>query len=125
MAGEAEERAKKANKSDPARRGHLDCFGQPVAWDELGALVDWAVKLNSDIAEGRVSHQLAYSWLGLYRQYRRESDPARAMRYKPLLAYRLRKEEYARSKYQGLLDHQNSLWRHVPVWVQWGLYLGR
>ena len=125
MAGEAEERAKKANKADPARRGHLDCFGQPVAWDELGALLDWAVKLNSDVAGGRVSHQLAYSWLGLYRQYRRESDPARAMRYKPLLAYRLRKEEYARSNYQGLLDHQNSLWRHVPVWVQWGLYLGR
>lgn len=51
------------------------------------------------------------------------------MRYKPLLAYALRRvrerDEGAWRRYLGLLDHQDPAREYLPVWVQWGLYLFR
>lgn len=56
-------------------------------------------------------------------------DPGERMRYKPLLAYALRRvrerDEEAWKRYLKLLDHQDPAWAYLPVWVQWALYRER
>ncbi len=119
---EAEQAAKAAG------RDRLYLFGQSVPWSELRDLVGWKEQLrkhlNAKDSKGMTS-ALAYRLLGLWKQHQQD-DPARRMRYKPLLAYTLReRKEEIRQHYLRLTDHTQKVWEHLPVWVQWGLYLER
>lgn len=119
---EAEQRAKKDG------RGRLHLFGQSVPWKELKSLVPWVQDLQrhlSAVGKESLSSALAYRLLRLWKQHQQD-DPARRMRYKPLLAYTLReRSDELRQHYLQLTDHQAPAWRHLPVWLQWGLYLER
>ena len=120
-------RAEKAAKE--AGRGRLFLFGQAVPWGELPGLRAWAEALSRDLREGRVSRAQAYRWLSLWRRFSPLEDPGERMRYKPLLAYALRRvrerDEGAWERYLRLLDHQDPAWAYLPVWVQWALYRER
>lgn len=121
---EAEKQAKDAG------RGRLYLFGQAVAWRELKGLRDWQQDLVDDLKKERVSKAQAYRWLGLWKGFWKEDlDPGERMRYKPLLAYTLRrireKDEATWKRYLRLLDHQDPVWTHLPAWVQWALYRER
>ncbi|WP_117236919.1 type III-A CRISPR-associated protein Cas10/Csm1 [Thermus sediminis] len=121
-------RAEKAAKE--AGRGRLFLFGQAVPWRELPGLRARAEDLSRDLREGRVSQAQAYRWLALWRRlWGQNMDEGERMRYKPLLAYALRRvrerDEGAWKRYLRLLDHMDPVWLHLPVWVQWGLYLER
>ncbi len=121
-------RAEKAAKG--AGRGRLFLFGQAVAWDTLRALRGAVEDLRRDLRAERLSRAQVYRWLFLWRKFwKEERDEGERMRYKPLLAYALRRvrerDEATWKGYLGLLDHQSPLWQHLPVWVQWGLYLER
>jgi CRISPR-associated protein Csm1 len=127
LLAEAVQEAEKAAKASGRDRLHL--FGQSVPWAELRGLVDWVKDfrkhLNAESKAGLTS-ALAYRLLRLWRQHQQQEDPAQRMRYKPLLAYTLReRNEEIRTHYLQLADHQTPSWRHLPVWVQWGLYLER
>lgn len=119
---QAEQQAKKAG------RNRLHLFGQSVLWEELRGLLTWVHDLKEHLnAENKagLSNALAYRMLRLWRQHQQD-DPAWRMRYKPLLAYTLReRSDEIRQHYLRLTDHQSPAWRHLPVWVQWGLYLKR
>ncbi|WP_018110628.1 type III-A CRISPR-associated protein Cas10/Csm1 [Thermus igniterrae] len=111
-------------------RGRLYLFGQAVAWGELKGLRDWQQGLVDDLKGERVSKAQAYRWLSLWKGFWREDlDPGERMRYKPLLAYALRrireKDEAVWKRYLRLLDHQDPVWTHLPAWVQWALYRER
>jgi CRISPR-associated protein Csm1 len=120
-------RAEKAAKA--AGRGRLFLFGQAVPWGELRALRQAVGLLRADLKSERVSRAQAYRWLSLWREFWTKADEGERMRYKPLLAYALRRvrerDEGAWRRYLGLLDHQGPAWEYLPVWVQWGLYLER
>jgi CRISPR-associated protein Csm1 len=121
---EGEKRAKEAG------RGRLFLFGQAVAWGELPHLKGWQEDLRRDLEGERVSKAQVYRWLRLWQERMREGlDEAERMRYKPLLAYALRrvreKDAGAWERYLRLLDHQDPAWVHLPVWVQWALYRER
>ncbi len=128
LLAEAVQEAEQAAKA--AGRDRLHLFGQSVPWGELGELVSWVRDFRRDLkAEGKegMTSALAYRLLRLWRQHQRypQDDPAR-MRYKPLLAYALReRKEEIRQHYLRLTDHTQKAWEHLPVWVQWGLYLER
>ncbi|WP_337845726.1 type III-A CRISPR-associated protein Cas10/Csm1 [Thermus sp.] len=119
--------AEKAAKG--AGRGRLFLFGQAVAWPTLRDLRPWVEDLRRDLREERLSRAQVYRWLALWRRFWQEEDEGERMRYKPLLAYALRRvrerDKATWRRYLGLLDHQSPLWQHLPVWVQWGLYLER
>lgn len=72
-----------------------------------------------------------YRWLGLWQRHwgRKGLGEAERMRYKPLLAYALRrvreKDDGAWKRYLDLLDHTQPPWQFLPVWVQWALYRER
>ncbi len=123
LLGEAEKQAKGAG------RGRLFLFGQAVPWAELPGLRAWAEGLAQDLGEGRVSRAQAYRWLFLWRRFFPLEDPGERMRYKPLLAYALRRvrerDERTWERYLRLLDHQDPAWNCLPVWVQWALYRER
>ncbi len=123
LLGEAEKRAKGAG------RGRLFLFGLAVPWGELPGLRAWAEGLSRDLREERVSRAQAYRWLSLWRRFAPLEDPGERMRYKPLLAYALRRvrerDEGAWERYLKLLDHQDPAWAYLPVWVQWALYRER
>lgn len=126
LLAEAVQEAEKQAKIDGRNRLHL--FGQSVAWNELRGLVPWVQHfqrhLNAESKAG-LSSALAYRLLRLWKQHK-EGDPAQQMRYKPLLAYALRERSSdIRQHYLQLTDHANTAWRHLPVWLQWGLYLER
>jgi len=76
-----------------------------------------------------VSRAQVYRWLLLWRRFSPLEDPGERMRYKPLLAYALRRvrerDEEAWKRYLKLLDHQDPAWAYLPVWVQWALYRER
>jgi len=126
LLAEAVQEAERAAKS--AGRDRLHLFEQSVPWGELRALVPWAQALQAHLnAEGQrgMTSALAYRLLRLWRQHQ-QGDSAYRMRYKPLLAYTLReRKEEIREHYLQLTDHTHQAWRHLPVWVQWGLYLER
>ncbi len=123
LLGEAERKAKEGG------RGRLFLFGQAVPWGELPGLKGWAEGLALDLKEERVSRAQAYRWLGLWQRFSLLEDPGERMRYKPLLAYALRRvrerDEGAWERYLRLLDHQDPAWTYLPVWVQWALYRER
>ena len=130
----AEDQAKfkgKDPKSPSHGKGHLALFGHAVPWEELEELTGWADWLRRELEIGRFPGALAYRLLELHQAYEKSDDPARQMFYKPQLSYVLR--NYAdEEKYPGyflklrkLLDHMGTEWRHLPVWVQWGLYGAR
>ncbi|ADH62614.1 CRISPR-associated protein, Csm1 family [Allomeiothermus silvanus DSM 9946] len=126
LLAEAVQEAEKAAKA--AGRDRLHLFGQSVPWGELRSLVPWVRDfqrhLNAESKAGMTS-ALAYRLLRLWKQHQQD-DPARRMRYKPLLAYTLReRSEEIRQHYLQLTDHTHMAWEHLPVWVQWGLYLER
>ncbi|PZA07287.1 MULTISPECIES: type III-A CRISPR-associated protein Cas10/Csm1 [unclassified Meiothermus] len=127
LLAEAVQEAEKAAKASGRNRLHL--FGQSVPWDELRSLVPWVRDFQEHLsAEGKkgMTSALAYRLLRLWRQHQKQEDPARQMRYKPLLAYTLReRSDEIRQHYLRLADHTHQAWRHLPVWVQWGLYLER
>jgi CRISPR-associated protein Csm1 len=121
-------RAEKAAKE--AGRGRLFLFGQAVPWAHLRKLRLEVEALRSDLRAERVSRAQVYRWLSLWRRFwGQDMNEGERMRYKPLLAYALRRvrerDERAWKRYMGLLDHQGPAWRYLPVWVQWGLYLSR
>ncbi|WP_105316778.1 type III-A CRISPR-associated protein Cas10/Csm1 [Thermus tenuipuniceus] len=128
---EAEASAKEAG------RGRLFLFGRAVPWDTLRDLrQNWMERLREDLKGDRVSKAQVYRWLSLWRQFWstfRPQDPnedlGERMRYKPLLAYALRrvKEKDANTWkwYCELLNHQKPAWHHLPVWAQWALYRER
>jgi CRISPR-associated protein Csm1 len=121
-------RAEKAAKE--AGRGRLFLFGQAVPWADLRKLRLEVEALRSDLRAERVSRAQVYRWLALWRRFwGQDMNEGERMRYKPLLAYALRRvrerDEGAWKRYMGLLDHQGPAWRYLPVWVQWGLYLER
>ncbi|WP_038056706.1 type III-A CRISPR-associated protein Cas10/Csm1 [Thermus amyloliquefaciens] len=118
---EGEKRAKDAG------RGRLYLFGRAVAWEELRALKPWQEDLRRHLREEAVSKAQAYRWLTLWKQFwAKDLDEGERMRYKPLLAYALRrvreKDQGAWKRYLELLDHTQPAWTHLPVWVQWALY---
>ncbi|MGC8877097.1 type III-A CRISPR-associated protein Cas10/Csm1 [Thermus sp.] len=123
LLGGAEKRAKEAG------RGRLFLFGQAVPWEKLPRLRAWAEDLFLDLRQERVSRAQAYRWLSLWRRFAPLEDPGERMRYKPLLAYALRRvrerDEGAWERYLRLLDHQDPAWAYLPVWVQWALYRER
>ena len=123
LLGEAERRAKAEG------RGRLFLFGQAVPWEVLGDLRAWAEGLRQDLRAERVSRAQVYRWLLLWRRFSPLEDPGERMRYKPLLAYALRRvrerDEEAWKRYLKLLDHQDPAWAYLPVWVQWALYRER
>ncbi len=123
LLGEAERRAKAEG------RGKLFLFGQAVPWEVLGDLRAWAEGLRQDLRAERVSRAQVYRWLLLWRRFSPLEDPGERMRYKPLLAYALRRvrerDEEAWKRYLKLLDHQDPAWAYLPVWVQWALYRER
>lgn len=123
LLAEAEGRAKAEG------RGRLFLFGQAVPWEVLGDLRAWAEGLRRDLREERVSRAQVYRWLLLWRRFSPLEDPGERMRYKPLLAYALRRvrewDEEAWKRYLKLLDHQDPAWAYLPVWVQWALYRER
>ncbi|GIW36163.1 MAG: type III-A CRISPR-associated protein Cas10/Csm1 [Meiothermus sp.] len=126
LLAEAVQEAEKAAKA--AGRDRLHLFGQSVPWAEMRSLVPWVRDfqrhLNAESKAG-LSSALAYRLLRLWRQHQ-QGDPAQQMRYKPLLAYTLReRSEEIRQHYLQLADHTHTAWAHLPVWVQWGLYLER
>lgn len=118
-------------------RGRLFLFGQAVPWDTLRDLrQNWMERLREDLERDRVSKAQVYRWLGLWRRFwstfrpqDTNEDLGERMRYKPLLAYALRrvkeKDEPTWKRYCELLDHQKPAWHHLPVWVQWALYRER
>lgn len=113
-------------------RGRLYLFGQTVPWDTLRELrLGWVETLRRDLASERVSKAQVYRWLGIWRRHwgREGLGEAERMRYKPLLAYALRRvrerDEVAWNRYMGLLNHCQAPWQYLPVWVQWALYLER
>jgi CRISPR-associated protein Csm1 len=121
-------RAEKAAKE--AGRGRLFLFGQAVPWADLRKLRQEVEALRSDLRAERVSRAQVYRWLALWRRFwGQDMNEGERMRYKPLLAYALRRvgerDERAWERYMELLDHQGPAWRYLPVWVQWGLYLER
>jgi CRISPR-associated protein Csm1 len=125
---EALTRAEKTAKE--AGRGRLFLFGQAVEWETLRALRGAVEDLRRDLKAERLSRAQVYRWLFLWRKFwKEEEDEGGRMRYKPLLAYALRRvrerDEATWRRYLRLLDHQDPLWQHLPVWVQWGLYLER
>lgn len=126
LLAEAVREAEKAAKN--AGRNRLHLFGQSVPWSEMGELVGWTRDFRRHLqAEGKagLSSALAYRLLRLWRGHQ-EKDEARRMRYKPLLAYALReRNEEIRQHYLQLTNHTQAAWQHLPVWVQWGLYLER
>lgn len=126
LLAEAVQEAEQAAKA--AGRDRLHLFGQSVPWGEMGELVDWVRGFRRHLqAEGKegMTSALAYRLLRLWKQHQQD-DPARRMRYKPLLAYTLReRKEEIRQHYLRLTDHTQKAWEHLPVWVQWGLYLER
>ncbi len=121
------QKAEKAAKE--AGRGRLFLFGQAVPWTQLRALRQEVETLRGDLRAERVSRAQVYRWLSLWRRFWPLEDPGERMRYKPLLAYALRRvrerDEVAWKRYLRLLDHQDPAWEYLPVWVQWGLYLER
>jgi len=123
LLAEAERRAKAEG------RGRLFLFGQAVPWEVLGDLRAWAEGLRQDLRAERVSRAQVYRWLLLWRRFSPLEDPGERMRYKPLLAYALRRvrerDEEAWKRYLKLLDHQDPAWAYLPVWVQWALYRER
>jgi len=126
LLAEAVQEAEKAAKD--AGRDCLHLFGQSVRWGELRGLVRWVRDfqrhLRAEGAKGMTS-ALAYRLLRLWKGHQDE-DEARRMRYKPLLAYALREREAGvREHYLQLTDHTIPAWQHLPVWLQWGLYLER
>ncbi|WP_448567848.1 type III-A CRISPR-associated protein Cas10/Csm1 [Thermus sp.] len=121
-------RAEKAAKE--AGRGRLHLFGRAVPWAHLRKLRQEVEALRRDLEAERVSRAQVYRWLALWRRFWGQNmDEGERMRYKPLLAYALRRvrerDEEAWKRYLRLLDHQDPVWEHLPVWVQWGLYLER
>lgn len=122
---EAETSAKKAG------RGRLFLFGQAVPWETLkGLRRDWMERLREDLGQDRVSKAQVYRWLRLWQQFwGTPNDPGERMRYKPLLAYALRRvqerDQGTWGWYMRLLDHQEPAWHYLPVWVQWALYKER
>lgn len=126
LLAEAVQEAEQAAKA--AGRDRLFLFGQSVLWETLRGLLPWVRRLWRDLAaEGKdgLSSALAYRLLRLWKQHQHE-DPARRMRYKPLLAYTLRERgDEVRSRYLHLANHEDPAWQHLPVWLQWGLYLRR
>ena len=121
-------RAEKAAKE--AGRGRLYLFGQAVPWAHLRKLRQEVEALRRDLDAERVSRAQVYRWLALWRRFWGQNmDEGERMRYKPLLAYALRRvrerDEEAWKRYLRLLDHQDPVWEYLPVWVQWGLYLER
>ena len=123
LLGEAEKRAKAEG------RERLFLFGQAVPWETLRGLRAWAEGLRQDLRAERVSRAQVYRWLLLWRRFSPLEDPGERMRYKPLLAYALRRvrerDEGAWERYLKLLDHQDPAWTYLPVWVQWALYRER
>lgn len=126
LLAEAVQEAEQAAKA--AGRNRLYLFGQSVLWEELRGLLPWVRDLRDHLqAEGKasLSSALAYRLLRLWRGHQDE-DEARRMRYKPLLAYALReRSEEIRQHYLQLTNHTQAAWQHLPVWVQWGIYLKR
>lgn len=123
LLAEAEGRAKAEG------REKLFLFGQAVPWETLRGLRAWAEGLRQDLRAERVSRAQVYRWLLLWRRFSPLEDPGERMRYKPLLAYALRRvrerDEEAWKRYLKLLDHQDPAWAYLPVWVQWALYRER
>lgn len=119
---EAEQAAKRAG------RDRLHLFGRSVPWQDLRRLVPWVADFRhhlSDEGSKGMTSALAYRLLRLWRQHQ-GGDEAGRMRYKPLLAYALRERaDEIRRHYLELTDHAHQAWQHLPVWVQWGLYLNR
>lgn len=126
LLAEAVQEAERAAKN--AGRNRLHLFGQSVPWSEMGQLVRWTQDFCRHLqAEGKasLSSALAYRLLRLWRGHQ-DGDEARRMRYKPLLAYAMReRSEEIRQHYLQLTNHTQAAWQHLPVWVQWGLYLKR
>jgi CRISPR-associated protein Csm1 len=126
LLAQAVQEAEQAAKADGRDRLHL--FGLSVPWEELRSLVSWVENFQQHLqAEGKesMSSALAFRMLRLWKQHQQD-DPARQMRYKPLLAYALReRNDEIRERYLRLTNHQSPAWRHLPVWLQWGLYLER
>ncbi|RDI94745.1 type III-A CRISPR-associated protein Cas10/Csm1 [Meiothermus sp. QL-1] len=126
LLAEAVQEAEKQAKKDGRNRLHL--FGQSVPWNELRGLVRWVQDFQRHLnAESKLglSSALAYRLLRLWKQHK-QGDPAQQMRYKPLLAYTLReRNEEIRQHYLQLSNHTDPAWKHLPVWLQWGLYLER
>jgi CRISPR-associated protein Csm1 len=126
LLAQAVQEAEQAAKADGRDRLHL--FGLSVPWEELRSLVSWVENFQQHLqAEGKesMSSALAFRMLRLWKQHQQD-DPARQMRYKPLLAYALReRNDEIRERYLQLTNHQSPAWRHLPVWLQWGLYLER
>jgi len=126
LLAEAVQEAEKAAKT--AGRNCLHLFGQSVPWGELRGLVRWVRDFQQHLqAEGSkgMTSALAYRLLRLWKGHQNQ-DEARRMRYKPLLAYALREREAkVREHYLQLTNHADPAWQHLPVWLQWGLYLER
>lgn len=125
---EAEARAKGQG------RGRLYLFGLAVPWDTLRKLRrEWVEPLERDLGMKRVSKAQVYRWLGLWRRFWNPEVPEEGreerMRYKPLLAYALRRVKEADKdtwlRYMELLNHEGEAWQYLPVWVQWVLYRER
>lgn len=115
----SEKQAKKAG------RNRLALFGQTVEWEKLTEMQTRALRLAAQLGDRTIPTNLAYRWLQLHREYMGGKDEALRMRYKPMLAYMMRDRKSLANEYQDLHNHQHPAWIHLPVWVQWGMYLSR
>ncbi len=127
------QRAEKAAKS--AGRGRLTAFGQAVEWPVLEALIGRGLRFYELIRDGVLPRGLGHRLLGLYELYRRWAEPEgeagpdpEGLKYKPLLFYLRRNEgveKHWEQFFAPLMNHEDPAMRHLPVWVQYGMYLGR
>lgn len=118
----AETLRKAEKQAKTAGRNRLYLFGEAVVWREVEGLRQWALQLGPDL-KGGLSKAKVYRILALFRAHQSAEDEAQRMRYKPLLSYLLRDlDQGLKERYLRLLDHQDPAWRHLPVWVFWGLY---
>jgi len=130
------DRAREAEKAAKnAGRNRLTTFGHPVEWPVLRELLEKGRRLHELIEKQELPAGIGHRLLALWDLYRtwaappegREPDPA-GLRYKPLLFYLRRNEgveKHWEELFKPLMNHEDIGMRHLPVWVQYALYLGR
>lgn len=124
---EAEKMAKNAG------RNRLTAFGHAVEWQTLRELLQRGWRLYELIEKKELPAGIGHRLLALWDLYQawvrpgKDPDPA-GLRYKPLLFYLRRNEgveKHWEELFRPLMDHEDSSMRHLPVWVQYALYLRR
>ena len=120
----AEKRAKESG------RNRLALFGHAVPWSELDLLLQHGQRFFELTSAGELPKGLGHRLLNLWQLFRRwkeDADPT-GMKYKPLLFYQKRNPGVNRhweELFEPLMNQLDPRMQHLPVWVQYALYLGR